>query len=243
MSGSRGLPTRSRNRGTFAEAARAAGVKRIVYLGGFGADESALSHHLRSRHEVGDVLRPSGVEIIEFRAAIIIGSGSISFEMMRYLTERLPVMIAPRWVTTRSQPIAIRDVLRYLVGALDLPDGDSHIYEIGGADVVTYREMMLRYATCAISSADRHRAVLYAAPFLVLGSPRDPDFRAARAATDFGPAQRSHRPRYRCGARFPEIRADRLRYRGRTCVRSLPYHRPRDNVVRCLRRSQAAGQL
>jgi len=130
----------------FGEAARESGVRRIVYLGGLGADDAALSHHLASRHEVGAVLRASGVEIIEFRAAVIIGAGSLSFEMMRYLTERLPVMVAPRWVTTRSQPISIKDVLRYLVAALDLPHGVSRIYEIGGADVVTYRDMMLQYA-------------------------------------------------------------------------------------------------
>lgn len=130
----------------FGKAAREAGVQRVIYLGGLGADDAALSHHLASRHEVGEVLRSSGVEVVEFRAAMIIGSGSISFEMMRYLTERLPLMIAPRWVTTRSQPISIADVLRYLVAALDVPIGDSRIYEIGGADVVTYRDMMLRYA-------------------------------------------------------------------------------------------------
>ncbi|HEY5258977.1 MAG TPA: SDR family oxidoreductase [Candidatus Baltobacteraceae bacterium] len=130
----------------FGEAARACGVRRIVYLGGLGEDGAALSHHLRSRHEVGEVLRESGVETIEFRAAMIIGSGSVSFEMMRYLTERLPVMIAPRWVTTRSQPIGIRDVLRYLVAALGLPLGASIVYEIGGAEVLTYRDMMLGYA-------------------------------------------------------------------------------------------------
>ena len=130
----------------FGRSAREGGVGRIVYLGGLGADDATLSHHLASRHEVGAVLRASGVEIIEFRAAVIIGAGSVSFEMMRYLTERLPVMIAPRWVTTRSPPIAVNDVLRYLVAALDLPRGDSRIYEIGGADVVTYRDMMLRYA-------------------------------------------------------------------------------------------------
>ncbi|GAC1388611.1 MAG: SDR family oxidoreductase [Vulcanimicrobiaceae bacterium] len=130
----------------FGKVARECGVGRIVYLGGLGADESDLSHHLRSRHEVGDVLRESGSPIIEFRAAMIIGSGSISFEMMRYLTERLPVMIAPRWVMTRSQPIAIRDVLAYLVAALQLPQGLSKIYEIGGADIITYRDMMLAYA-------------------------------------------------------------------------------------------------
>jgi uncharacterized protein YbjT (DUF2867 family) len=130
----------------FGAAAREGGIRRIVYLGGLGADDAALSHHLASRHEVGAVLRKSGVEIVEFRAAVIIGAGSLSFEMMRYLTERLPVMIAPRWVTTRSQPISIEDVLRYLLAALDLPQGASRIYEIGGADVVTYRDMMLQYA-------------------------------------------------------------------------------------------------
>ncbi len=130
----------------FGESAREAGVLRIIYLGGLGADAATLSRHLASRHQVGEVLRSSGVEIIEFRAAMIIGSGSVSFEMMRYLTERLPLMIAPRWVTTLSQPISVADVLRYLVSALDLPHGDSRIYEIGGADIVTYRDMMLRFA-------------------------------------------------------------------------------------------------
>ena len=147
MSDSQRFAERDRDAaGLFGKSARETGMQRIIYLGGLGADEVTLSHHLASRHEVGDVLRASGIEIIEFRAAMIIGSGSISFEMMRYLTERLPVMIAPRWVTTRSQPIAIADVLRYLVAALDLPRGDSRIYEIGGADIVTYRDMMLRYA-------------------------------------------------------------------------------------------------
>ncbi len=130
----------------FGDAARAAGIATIVYLGGLGDDRDALSSHLRSRHEVGDVLRASGVRVVEFRAALIIGSGSISFEMMRYLTERLPVMIAPRWVVTRCQPIGIRDVLAYLIGALELRAHGHQIYEIGGADVLTYREMMLRYA-------------------------------------------------------------------------------------------------
>ena len=147
MSDSRDFSERDREAAAiFGKAAREAGVSRIVYLGGLGSDKPDLSHHLRSRHEVGNVLRESGVPVVEFRAAMIIGSGSISFEMMRYLAERLPVMIAPRWVTTRSQPIAVRDVLSYLVAALDLPATESAIYEIGGADVMTYREMMLRYA-------------------------------------------------------------------------------------------------
>ncbi len=130
----------------FGQAARRAGVSSIVYLGGLGNDRDALSAHLRSRHEVGEVLRESGVPVIEFRAALIIGSGSISFEMMRYLTERLPVMIAPRWVVTRCQPIAVRDVLAYLIAALERHSPENTIYEIGGADVLTYRDMMIRYA-------------------------------------------------------------------------------------------------
>ena len=130
----------------FSSAARAAGIKRIVYLGGLGDDAAVLSMHLRSRHEVGDVLRQSGIPVIEFRAAVIIGEGSVSFEMMRYLTERLPVMIAPRWVQTLCQPIAIRDILTYLMQAIGLPLNSSRVYEVGGADVISYKDMMLGYA-------------------------------------------------------------------------------------------------
>jgi len=115
----------------FAQVARECHVQRIIYLGGLGTDNVELSHHLRSRHEVGDILRASGVQCIEFRAAMIIGSGSISFEMMRYLTERLPVMIAPSWVTTLSQPVGVRDVLLYLIAALGLRSGEPKVYEIG----------------------------------------------------------------------------------------------------------------
>lgn len=130
----------------FGSAARKAGVQLLVYLGGLGDESSALSPHLRSRHEVGSVLRECGVPVIEFRAAQIIGSGSVSFEMIRYLTERLPVMIAPKWVMTRCQPIGVGDVLQYLVAAL-AQTRRSCIYEIGGRDVLTYRQMMLRYAS------------------------------------------------------------------------------------------------
>jgi uncharacterized protein YbjT (DUF2867 family) len=130
----------------FSEAARAAGVKRIVYLGGLGDSEEDLSDHLRSRHETGDVLRESGVEVVEFRASIVIGSGSLSYEMVRALTERLPVMVCPRWVAIEAQPIAIEDVLAYLVAALDLPAGPSQVYEIGGPDVVSYGDIMREYA-------------------------------------------------------------------------------------------------
>ncbi len=133
----------------FGARARAAGVRRIVYLGGLtpeGVPEGALSPHLRSRAEVGRVLLDSGVPTAVLRAGVIIGSGSASFEMLRYLTERLPVMVTPRWVRTRTQPIAVRDVLRLLVGCATLPDEVHRAFDIGGPDVLTYRAMMRRYA-------------------------------------------------------------------------------------------------
>jgi uncharacterized protein YbjT (DUF2867 family) len=130
----------------FGEAARAAGVKQIIYLGGLGESDGPLSPHLRSRREVGRVLRESGVPVIEFRASIVIGSGSLSFEMIRALTERLPVMIAPRWVATPAQPIAIEDVIAYLIEALNLQPGQSRIFEIGGADQASYGEIIQEYA-------------------------------------------------------------------------------------------------
>ena len=129
----------------FAAAAREAGVPRIVYLGGLG-DGPCLSTHLTSRQEVGRLLASSGVETIEFRASIVIGSGSLSFELVRSLTERLPVMITPRWVETRAQPIAIEDLIDYLVAASDLKTHGSEIFEIGGQDVATYGELMREYA-------------------------------------------------------------------------------------------------
>lgn len=129
----------------FAAAARAVGVKRIVYLGGLGRG-SDLSPHLSSRHEVGRILRESGVPTIEFRASIILGSGSLSFELIRALVERLPVMITPRWVRVAAQPIAIEDVLAYLVAALDSPLKGSAVFEIGGADRVSYGDIMKEYA-------------------------------------------------------------------------------------------------
>lgn len=129
----------------FAEAARAAGVAQIVYLGGLGRDE-ALSSHLASRQEVGRLLRASGVPTVELRASIVIGSGSASFEIVRALVEQLPVIVAPRWVETLAQPIAIEDVLDSLVGAIELRRPLDGIYEIGGADQVTYAEVMREYA-------------------------------------------------------------------------------------------------
>ncbi|MDX1996540.1 MAG: SDR family oxidoreductase [Thermoanaerobaculia bacterium] len=131
----------------FAAAARAAGVQRIVYLGGLGEDAAELSAHLRSRHEVGERLRAHGVQVVELRASIIIGSGSLSFEMIRALVERLPVMVMPRWVRVTAQPIAIRDVLEYLCAALTVETGDRGLMvEIGGPDQVSYGELMQEYA-------------------------------------------------------------------------------------------------
>lgn len=130
----------------FAAAAKTASVRRILYLGGLGDPETDLSEHLRSRQHTGAALRESGVPVTEFRAAVIVGSGSLSFETIRYLTERLPVMICPRWLYTRAQPIAIRNVLDYLVTALETPASIGQVVEIGGADVVTYGDMLCGYA-------------------------------------------------------------------------------------------------
>jgi len=127
----------------FGDAARAAGVRRIVYLGGLGGG-SGLSSHLASRQEVGQILRSSGVATIEFRASIVIGSGSASYEIVRALVESLPAMITPRWVQTAAQPIAIEDVIDYLLGALE-HDG-SAVFEIGGEDRVSYAEIIQEYA-------------------------------------------------------------------------------------------------
>ncbi len=128
----------------FGSAARAADVRRIVYLGGLG--EGELSEHLASRQEVGGILRGSGVPTIEFRSSIVIGSGSASFEMLRALVERLPLMVTPRWVKSRTQPIAIEDVVAYLLEALDYEPDGGEVLEIGGADVCSYLDLMHEYA-------------------------------------------------------------------------------------------------
>jgi len=128
----------------FAHAARGANVQRIIYLGGLG--EGVLSPHLRSRQEVGEALRAAGVEVIEFRASIVIGSGSLSFEMIRALVERLPVMICPAWLSVAAQPIGIEDLIHYLLEALDLPHAGNRLIEIGGTDPVSYKDIMREYA-------------------------------------------------------------------------------------------------
>ncbi len=130
----------------FAAAAQETGLKRIIFLGGLAEAATGLSEHLRSRQQTGDSLRSTGIPVTEFRAGVIVGSGSLSFEMIRYLTERVPVMVCPRWVYTRTQPIGIREVLEYLATALAVPESSGQIIEIGGADVVTYGEMMMIYA-------------------------------------------------------------------------------------------------
>jgi uncharacterized protein YbjT (DUF2867 family) len=130
----------------FGRAAQEAGVRRIIYLGGLGRDEDELSPHLRSRHEVGEQLRSWQVAVTEFRAGVIIGAGSVSFDLVRYLTERVPVLISPRWVSTLTQPIAIEDVLRYLLESLEMPETENRVLEIGGRDVLSYGQMMLIYA-------------------------------------------------------------------------------------------------
>ena len=130
----------------FGHVAKKSNVERIIYLGGLGEPDSDLSKHLRSRQQTGDALRESGIPVTEFRAAIVVGSGSVSFEMIRYLTERLPVMICPQWVYTRVQPISIRNVLEYLVATLESPESAGKVIEIGGKEILTYGEMMLKYA-------------------------------------------------------------------------------------------------
>ena len=133
----------------FGRAARQAGVRRIVYLGGLGAEDSALSEHLASRQEVGRVLADEGVPVVEFRASIVIGSGSTSFEMIRNLVEKLPIMTTPRWVRMKAQPIAVGDVVAYLLAAveMELPPGELHcVYGVGGADTASYGELLALYA-------------------------------------------------------------------------------------------------
>lgn len=146
----------------FAAAARAGQVKRIIYLGGLAQGEE-LSPHMRSRADTGDTLRASGIPVIEFRASIVIGSGSASFEMLRALVERLPVMITPRWVNTPAQPIAIEDVIEYLAAATKLPPQGNLTIEIGGSDVTSYVGIMREYAR------QRHlRRWIVRVPFLSL---------------------------------------------------------------------------
>lgn len=131
----------------FVAAAQAAGVSRIIYLGGLGDDaDPGLSPHLKSRHEVGQVFLDSDVPTIELRASVVLGPGSLSYELIRSLTQRLPVMICPKWLATPTQPIATQDVLAYLEEAIELPIEQSEVFEIGSQDVVTYGGLIQMYA-------------------------------------------------------------------------------------------------
>jgi uncharacterized protein YbjT (DUF2867 family) len=149
----------------FRDAAADAGLARVVYLGGLGPDDVDLSKHLDSRHEVGQILASGATPVTEIRAAVIIGSGSLSFEMLRYLTEVLPVMTTPRWVRTRCQPVAVRDVLEALLQSVESEDTESRVLELGGPDVLTYQEMMQIYA----EEAGLRRRVFVPVPILSLG--------------------------------------------------------------------------
>jgi uncharacterized protein YbjT (DUF2867 family) len=148
MSGSKDFEREDRQAANnFATAAKKAGVMRIIYLGGLGEDsDTKLSPHLRSRHEVGDILRESGIETIEFRAGMVVGAGSLSYQLLKSLTDRLPVMLCPKWLSTPTQPIAVDDVLAYLLAAEELPAAESRIFEIGCPDVVTYSDLIRVYA-------------------------------------------------------------------------------------------------
>jgi uncharacterized protein YbjT (DUF2867 family) len=130
----------------FGKAAKAAGVRQIVYLGGLGVEGSKLSPHLQSRRQVESLLGEAGVPVTVLRAAIVVGHGGISWEITRQLVKNLPAMVAPQWVGTKTQPISLPDVIRYLVGVLDNPDAFDRVFEIGGSEVLTYRDMLRRAA-------------------------------------------------------------------------------------------------
>jgi uncharacterized protein YbjT (DUF2867 family) len=131
---------------SFGEAAADAGVRRIVYLGGLGDDSEGLSPHLRSRRQVEQLLGATGVPVTVLRAGIVVGHGGVSWELTRQLVAHLPVMITPRWVHTRTQPVAVADVVRYLVGVLEAPDAEGRVFEVGGPEVLTYLDMLMRLA-------------------------------------------------------------------------------------------------
>ena len=126
----------------FSKAAAAAGVRQLIYLGGLGADDGTLSAHLRSRREVETLLGEDGVPVTTLRAAIVVGNGGVSWEITRQLVKNLPAMVVPRWATTRTQPIALDDVVRYLVGVADVPEAFGRVFEIGGPDRLSYVEML-----------------------------------------------------------------------------------------------------
>ncbi len=203
----------------FAMAAKEAGVKRVIYLGGLGDPTSDLSTHLKSRQETSECLRQYGPPLTDFRSAVVIGAGSISFEMVRYLTERVPIMICPRWVTTRIQPIGIDDVVSYLVAALDEPKSAGLTIDIGSPSIETYRTMMLKYA----AQRGLRRPLLAGAgadaqAVLVLGRPGYANSAKHLAAVDRGPAQRGGVQQQPCGRDFSADSASHLRAGAGTCA-------------------------
>lgn len=148
----------------FSRAAKEAHVKRIIYLGGLGDPETTLSPHLRSRHEVGNVLRGSGVPVTEFRAAVIVGSGGASFELIRYISERMPIILCPSFLSTRVQPIGLRNVIEYLIAAIQTPESADRIIDIGGSDLLTYKEMIQGY----VNQRGLRRS-FFSVPFIKVG--------------------------------------------------------------------------
>ena len=193
----------------FAAAARRAGVRHIIYLGGLGVPP--LSAHLASRQETGRILRASGIPVTEFRAAVIVGSGSTSFEPIRHLVERLPMRIRPRWVNTPCQPIAVDDVLRYLAECPAIPESHGRILEIGGRGrPAYYREMMLEYAAArGLKRRAAQRAAAHAAAVLVLVRPRDADPGLDRPAAHRGAPDRGDGARLFCPGAL-RLRASRV---------------------------------
>lgn len=143
----------------FGAAAKQAGVERIVYLGGLGAEDDDLSAHLRSRQQVEVLLAHSGVPVTTLRAGIVIGHGGASWEIIRNMVERVPAMVVPRWALTRSQPIALSDVVRYLVGVLSIDDDESHMHEIGGSEILRYVDVLSR-----VSAIEGRPAVIVPVP-------------------------------------------------------------------------------
>ena len=234
--GERGFAERDRQAArNFAQAAKRAGVSRIVYLGGLGDDSADLSHHLASRHETGAQLAAHGVPVTEFRAAVIIGSGSASFEILRHLTERLPIMITPRWVGTRCQPIGIADVLDYLVGALDHPE------VTGRRRGRRPRHPLVRRHDAGVRSPPRPPSAddpgpgAHAPALVVLGEPDLPGAGRHRPAAHRGPSQRGRRPGSRPGRRVRPPPAF-LRRGARAGDRSSRPPRRRVHLVRRARR-------
>lgn len=170
----------------FARAAADEGVEQIIYLGGLGSDDDTLSAHLSSRREVEGLLGSAGVPVTVLRAGILVGSGGISWEITRQLVDHLPAMVTPRWVSTRTQPIAVDDVVRYLVGVLDRPEALGAVYEVGGPEVMRYADMLRR-----VAKIKHRRLLLVPVPLLSpglsalwLGLVTDVDSRAGRSLVD-----------------------------------------------------------